>query len=126
MARHTPHTLLPGLHHALHAALMPLHADMLRVCSSGAAETRLLQGHGARHLAHTALQPVGRLRLRPGSLEQDLAYNPDEDMTVEGNILELEFVLITILMDECSLKFAFSPRMETLDFDLLCKIHVVK
>ena len=53
-------------------------------------------------------------------------YDPNEDMTVEGNILKFEFVLITILMDECSLKFAFSPRMETLDFDLLCKIHVVK
>lgn len=85
-----------------------------------------LQGIVPYSTQASEMPPVGRLRLRPGSLEQDLAYNPNEDMTVEGNILELEFVLITILMDECSLKFAFSPRMETLDFDLLCKIHVVK
>lgn len=114
------------MHISLQATDLQVHTHMLGICTSGLPQTGALQGIVPYSTQTSEMPPVGRLRLRPGSLEQNLAYNPDEDMTVEGNILELEFVLITILMDECSLKFAFSPRMETLDFDLLCKIHVVK
>ncbi len=114
------------MHISLQATDLQVYPDMLGVCSSGIPQMGAVQGFVPYSTQTSEMPPVGRLRLRPGSLEQDLAYNPNEDMTVEGNILKFEFVLITILMDECSLKFAFSPRMETLDFDLLCKIHVVK
>lgn len=114
------------MHISLQATDLQVHTHMLGICTSGLPQMGALQGIVPYSTQTSEMPPVGRLRLRPGSLEQDLAYNPNEDMTVEGNILELEFVLITILMDECSLKFAFSPRMETLDFDLLCEIHVVK
>ena len=114
------------MHISLQATDLQVYPDMLGVCSSGIPQMGAVQRFVPYRAPSSEMPPVGRLRLRPGSLEQDLAYNPNEDMTVEGNILKFEFVLITILMDECSLKFAFSPRMETLDFDLLCKIHVVK
>lgn len=114
------------MHISLQATDLQVYPDMLGVCSSGIPQMGAVQGFVPYHAPSSEMPPVGRLRLRPGSLEQDLAYNPNEDMTVEGNILEFEFVLITILMNECSLKFAFSPRMETLDFDLLGKIDIVK
>lgn len=114
------------MHISLQATDLQVYPDMLGVCSSGIPQMGAVQGFVPYRAPSSEMPPVGRLRLRPGSLEQDLAYNPNEDMTVEGNILEFEFVLITILMNECSLKFAFSPRMETLDFDLLGKIDIVK
>lgn len=114
------------MHISLQATDLQVYTHMLGICTSGLPQMGAFQGIVPYGTQTSEMPPVGRLRLRPGSLEQDLAYNPNEDMTVEGNILEFEFVLITILMDECSLKFAFSPRMETLDFNLLCKIHVVK
>lgn len=114
------------MHISLQATDLQVYPDMLGVCSSGIPQMGAVQGFVPYRAPSSEMPPVGRLRLRPGSLEQNLAYNPNEDMTVEGNILELEFVLITILMNECSLKFAFSPRMETLDFDLLGKIDIVK
>lgn len=114
------------MHISLQTTDLQVYPDMLGVCSSGIPQMGAVQGFVPYRAPSSEMPPVGRLRLRPGSLEQDLAYNPNEDMTVEGNILEFEFVLITILMNECSLKFAFSPRMETLDFDLLGKIDIVK
>lgn len=114
------------MHISLQATDLQVYPDMLGVCSSGIPQMGAVQGFVPYRAPSSEMPPVGRLRLRPGSLEQDLAYNPNEDMTVEGNILEFEFVLITVLVDECSLKFTFSPRMETLDFNLLCKIDIVK
>ncbi len=114
------------MHISLQATDLQVYPDMLGVCPSGIPQMGAVQRFVPYRAPSSEMPPVGRLRLRPRSLEQDLAYNPNEDMTVEGNILEFEFVLITILMNECSLKFAFSPRMETLDFDLLGKIDIVK
>lgn len=114
------------MHISLQATDLQVHSHMLGICTSGLPQMGALQGIVPYSTQTSEMPPVGRLRLRPGSLEQDLAYNPDEDVAVKCNILEFEFILITVLVDECGLKFTFSPRMETLDFDLLCKIHVVK
>ena len=114
------------MHISLQATDLQVYPDMLGVCSSGIPQMGAVQGLVPYRAPSSEMPPVGRLRLRPGSLEQDLAYNPNEDMTVESNVLEFEFILITVFMDECSLKFAFSPRMETLDFNLLGKIDIVK
>ena len=46
-------------------------------------------------------------------------------MAVEGNVLKFKVFLITVFVDECCLKFAFSAGTETLYFYLLCKIYAV-
>jgi len=56
-------SILSDLHLALHAAIMPLHANMLGICPTGHPEAWTLQRPLSGHLAHSAMQSLGRLRL---------------------------------------------------------------
>lgn len=55
----TTHTLLSAIHNAIHAALMPLYTDMLRICKASPRKARILQGNGAGNMAHPEMQPPG-------------------------------------------------------------------
>ena len=68
MARRAAHTLLPAVHNAVHAAIVPVPAHMLGIRKAGAAEARNTEGHRTRRVAHTEVQPVGRLGIRPSSI----------------------------------------------------------
>lgn len=115
------------MHISLQATDLQVYPDMLGVCSSGIPQMGAVQGFVPYRAPSSEMPPVGRLRLRPRSVNSaGLADDPDEDVAVKCNVLEFEFILITVLVDECGLKFTFSPRMETLDFNLLCKIDIVK
>jgi len=63
-----PGEILPGLHIAPFAALLPLHSDLLAVRPGSFGKARLLERDRLGHLAHTALQSLQPRRLRPGTL----------------------------------------------------------
>ena len=46
-------------------------------------------------------------------------------MVVECDIFKLEFLLVTVLVDECGVKLSLPFRPEALDLDLLGEIHPV-
>lgn len=48
--------------------IVPLHADVLGVCPSGSDQARTCERTTAGYLAHPALQPLGRIGLRPCAL----------------------------------------------------------
>lgn len=54
---------LPEVHITFHPAVVPVHPDLFRICQAGVAETRPVQGTCLGHMAHIALQSVGRQRL---------------------------------------------------------------
>ena len=54
-----------------------------------------------------------------------LSDHPDKHMVVECDIFKLEFLLVTVLVDECGVKLSLPFRTEALDLDLLGEIHPV-
>ena len=61
-------SILSDLHLALHAAIMPLHADMLAVCEGSINKIRSDKRAVARYQTDMPMPPLGRLRLRPGAV----------------------------------------------------------
>ena len=54
-----------------------------------------------------------------------LAHDPHEDVAVEGDVFEVEFLFVVFLAGEGGLELAFAAGAEALDLDLLGEIHVV-
>ena len=54
-----------------------------------------------------------------------LSYEPHKNMTIEHHIFKVKFLLMFVLVDECSLELSLSLRTELLHFDLLGKYHTV-
>ena len=59
---------LPQLHFAAYAAVVPVHAYVFAVCGRGFAQARIVQGAVAHGETVVEVSPVGRQRLRPGSI----------------------------------------------------------
>lgn len=77
MAPLSAHIFLPGLHIAYVSALLPLHANMQRICSRSLAETWPDKRPVACHKTHITLPPLGRQRLRPRAMIPPLSQFKD-------------------------------------------------
>ena len=74
MVENTTHQILSEIHHSLHPGFMPVSAHMLRIRTPGIAQARILQGHGTLYMAHSKMQSMGRLGLRPGAVSGILSF----------------------------------------------------
>lgn len=82
-----------ALHLALHAAFVPVYADLFAVCRRGAAQIRARQGRLAHPETAGSLPSVGRQRLRSGAVGAVFSPFPDFPVTIrtapsEGAVLE--------------------------------------
>lgn len=53
------HPLLSGMHHSLYTAIMPLSANLLRICQASHTEAWTFQGAGFGNMAYLEMQPLG-------------------------------------------------------------------
>lgn len=63
------HPFLPAVHQSLHPPRMPIHSHLLTICAGSHSETRSFQRLLPCRQAHPALPSLGRLWLRPCSLD---------------------------------------------------------
>ena len=76
MAVYRSGSLLSGVYLTLEARLLSLYANMFAVCHRGTTQAWTDKGAAISHLAHSTLQSMGRLGLRPCTIKKGSSQLP--------------------------------------------------